>query len=86
MRTPHEDTFFQLVHYLSWAIFNWYAFAFFTPLSTGSDCVTHYWAELGDTCHLPHALCCIGRMLAQAVFRGTAGSIYTVNHEMPRYP
>ena len=30
----------------------------------------------------PHAVACIGWMMAQAVFRGIAGSVYTVKHEL----
>jgi two-component system, LytTR family, sensor kinase len=72
------------VHYLSWAIFNWYAFALLTPLVyllglrypiTGPN-----WPM---RVIFPHAVACVGWMSAQAVFRGIAGSIYTVNHETP---
>jgi sensor histidine kinase YesM len=71
-------------HYLAWAIFNWYIFAFLTPLVyqlglrypiTGPN-----WPM---RVILPHAVACIGWMTAQALFRGIAGSIYTVHHELP---
>jgi two-component system, LytTR family, sensor kinase len=71
-------------HYLSWAIFNWYIFAFLTPLIyqlglrypiTGPN-----WPMRAI---FPHAVACIGWMMAQALSRGIAGSIYTVHHETP---
>ena len=72
------------VHYLAWAVFNWYVFALVSPLIyqlglryplTGPNWVRHVL--------YPHAIACFGCMLTQAVFRGIAGSIYTLSHELP---
>ena len=71
-------------HYLAWAFFNWYIFAFLTPLIyllglrypiTGPN-----WPM---RVLYPHAVACVGWMMAQAASRGIAGSVYTVNHELP---
>jgi two-component system, LytTR family, sensor kinase len=71
-------------HYLSWAIFNWYIFAFLTPfiyqLGLRYPITGPNWPMRAI---FPHAVACIGWMMAQAVSRGIAGSVYTVNHEMP---
>jgi sensor histidine kinase YesM len=72
------------VHYLAWAIFNWYVFALLSPLVyqlglrypiTGPNWAMHALS--------PHAVACIVWMVTQAVFRAIAGSIYTLNHELP---
>ena len=75
------------VHYLAWAVFNWYVFALVSPLIyqlglryplTGPNWVRHLL--------YPHAIACFGCMLTQAVFRGIAGSIYTLTHELRASP
>ncbi len=71
------------MHYLAWAVFNWYVFALLTPLIydlglrypiTGRN-----WAL---RVFFPHAIACFGCMLVQAVGRGIAGSIYSLSHEL----
>jgi two-component system LytT family sensor kinase len=75
------------VHYIGWAVFNWYALALLTPHIydfarrypiTGSN-----WA---GRLVFPHTLVCIACMILQAVFRGIAGWLYTLNHELPASP
>jgi len=71
------------VHYLAWAVFNWFVFAFVSPLifdlGLRYPITSRNWAR-----HLilPHTLMCIGVVVAQAVCRGIAGSIYSTNHEL----
>jgi two-component system LytT family sensor kinase len=71
------------MHYLAWAVFNWYVFALLTPLIynlglrypiTGRN-----WAL---RVFFPHAIACFGCMFVQAVGRGIAGSIYSLSHEL----
>jgi len=75
------------IHYLVWATFNWYLLIPLTPLIY----------QLGErypivgpgwTTRLvfPHALACFICLLAQALARGLAGSLYTIHHELPASP
>ncbi|HEX3470295.1 MAG TPA: histidine kinase [Silvibacterium sp.] len=72
-----------LSHYLTWAAFNWYSWAFLTPAVLAL--ARHYpitrtnWAE---RIFVPHAFACFGCVLIQAVLRGIAGWIYTLHHEV----
>jgi two-component system LytT family sensor kinase len=75
------------VHYIAWASFNWYALALLTPLIyhlarrypiTGSNWAVHL--------IFPHALACVGCLITQAIFRGIAGWLYTLHHELPAIP
>lgn len=72
------------VHYFAWATFNWFALALLTPLIyslgqrypiTGANWARHIF--------LPHAFACLGWLITQAVFRGIAGWLYTLTHELP---
>ena len=72
------------VHYIAWAAFNWYGLALMTPLVymlarrhpiTGSN----WWLAL----LFPHLIACAGWMVAGAVLRGVAGSLYTLHNELP---
>jgi hypothetical protein len=74
-------------HYLAWAIFNWFALALLTPLIyelgrryavTGSN-----WA---GPILFPHAIVCVACIVIQAISRGIAGWLYTLNHELPASP
>lgn len=71
------------MHYIAWAVFNWYVLAFVTPLifelGLRYPITSRNWAR-----HLlfPHALACIGIVVAQALCRGIAGSIYSMSHEL----
>lgn len=75
------------VHYLAWAIFNWYAMALLTPLIyelgrrypiTGPERLTRL--------IFPHAVACIACLAVQALCRGIAGWLYTLTHELPASP
>jgi two-component system, LytTR family, sensor kinase len=78
----HSDI-LPLSHYLIWAAFNWYAWAFLTPAVLALT--RHYpinrtnWAK---RIFVPHAFACFGCVIIQAVLRGIAGWIYTLNHEV----
>ncbi len=71
-------------HYIAWAIFNWYIFAFLTPLiyllGLRSPITGRNWPL---RILFPHSVACIASMLLQAAFRGLAGSIYASSHELP---
>ncbi|WP_348265141.1 histidine kinase [Telmatobacter sp. DSM 110680] len=71
------------MHYIAWAVFNWYVYAALTPLIfelglrypiTGRNWAVHL--------IVPHALACVGLMVVQAICRGIAGSIYSMSHEL----
>src|SRR5579884_1397026 len=75
------------VHYLAWASFNWFGLALLAPLIY----------ELGRRYPLngpqwarrilyPHAAACLGCLAVQAICRGIAGWLYTLNHELPASP
>lgn len=70
------------LHYLAWPIFNWYIFALISPLiyelGLRYPIVGPHWVR---RIFLPHALVCIACLQAQAIFRGIAGSIYTLTFE-----
>lgn len=75
------------IHYLAWAVFNWFALALLTPLIydlgwrypvTGSNWA---WRIL-----FPHAIVCLGCMVTQALCRGIAGWLYTLHHELSATP
>lgn len=75
------------VHYLAWAVFNWYVLALLTPLIyelgrrypiTGPERLTHI--------ALPHAVASVSCLIVQALGRGIAGWIYTLHHELPTLP
>jgi two-component system, LytTR family, sensor kinase len=75
------------MHYIAWAVFNWYALAFLTPVI--------YWlgrrypiAGPGWPARLlaPHAIVCFAMLFIQAVARGLAGLIYTNSHETEASP
>ena len=75
------------VHYLAWAVFNWYVLALLTPMIyelgrrypiTGPERLTHI--------ALPHAAACVACLVVQALGRGTAGWVYTLHHELPALP
>lgn len=70
------------LHYLAWPIFNWCIFAFLSPfiyeLGLRYPIVGEHWVR---RVLVPHALVCIGCLIAQGVFRGFAGSIYSVRYE-----
>lgn len=75
------------VHYLAWAVFNWYVLAFLTPLIyqlgrrypiTGPQRLTFL--------VLPHAVACVSCLVVQALGRGIAGWVYTQHHELPSFP
>jgi hypothetical protein len=74
-------------HYLVWSILNWFVLALLTPMIydlgrryplTGPNWVTRM---IG-----PHALVCAVCIVLQAVGRGLAGWVYTLNHELPASP
>jgi two-component system, LytTR family, sensor kinase len=74
-------------HYIAWAAFNWYGLALLTPLIyqlgrrypiTGPHWATHL--------IFPHAVMCVASLIAQAVCRGVAGWLYTLNHEVAASP
>lgn len=78
---------FPSIHYLAWAVFNWFALALLTPLIyelgrrypvTGPN-----WAW---RIVFPHAVVCLACMAAQAVCRGIAGWLYTLHHEISASP
>jgi two-component system LytT family sensor kinase len=70
-------------HYLIWAIFNWYVFALLTPLIYQLGLRYPITGPNGPIRVIfPHALACIACMILQGVFRGVAGSIYTLSHEL----
>lgn len=71
-------------HYFVWASFNWFELALLTPLIynigqrypvTGAC-----WSR---NILSPHALACLGCLVAQAMCRGLAGWLYTRTHELP---
>lgn len=75
------------MHYIAWAVFNWYALAFLTPAI--------YWlgrrypiAGPGWPARLvaPHAIVCVATLFIQAFARGLAGLIYTHHHETEASP
>jgi hypothetical protein len=75
------------LHYLTWALFNWFALALLTPLVyelgrrypiTGAN-----WAW---RIVVPHAIACVAWMVTQAMCRGVAGWLYTLHHELPASP
>ena len=70
------------LHYLAWPIFNWCIFALLSPfiyeLGLRYPIVGQHWVR---RVLMPHALVCIGCLIAQGVFRGFAGSIYSVRYE-----
>ncbi|HWA94607.1 MAG TPA: histidine kinase [Terracidiphilus sp.] len=72
------------LHYFAWAIFNWYALAFFSPLvyMLGRRFPI---AGPGWQARLifPHLAMCAGWLAAQAIARGFAGLIYTHHHDTP---
>jgi two-component system LytT family sensor kinase len=72
------------IHYLAWATFNWYGLTLLTPFiyELGWRYPIHgpNWALRLIS---PHAVACLLCMFTQAVFRGVAGSLYTLNHESP---
>lgn len=72
------------VHYVAWAVFNWFALALLTPIIyqlgvrypiAGPD-----W---GTRIFVPHLVVCIGCMCIQAVTRGFAGWLYALTYEQP---
>lgn len=69
-------------HYLVWATFNWYGWALLTPLiyalARRFPISRHNWVQ---RIVFPHLFACCACILLQAILRGIAGSIYTVNHE-----
>lgn len=69
-------------HYLAWASFNWYGWALFTPLiyalARRFPMGRHNWVK---RIFVPHFFACCVCVSMQAILRGIAGSIYTVNHE-----
>jgi two-component system LytT family sensor kinase len=75
------------IHYLAWATFNWFALALLTPLIyelgrrypiTGPN-----WA---GRVLFPHGIVCLTSMVAQAIGRGIAGWLYTLNNEVSASP
>ncbi len=70
------------LHYLAWAIFNWYFFALISPLiyelGMRYPIVGQHWVR---RIFVPHALACIACLIIQAVCRGIAGSIYSIHYE-----
>lgn len=72
------------LHYLAWAMFNWFVLIPLTPLiyqlgerypivgPKGSQHIVY-----------PHLLICLGCVSVQALGRGVAGWIYTRHHELP---
>ncbi len=70
------------VHYLAWAIFNWYIFALISPviyeLGLRYPIVGQNWIR---RVFLPHALVCVACLAVQAIGRGFAGSIYSIHYE-----
>jgi two-component system, LytTR family, sensor kinase len=75
------------IHYLAWAVFNWYVLALVTPLIyelgrrypvTGPN-----WAA---RLVFPHAVACLACMIMQAIGRGIAGWWYTLSHELSASP
>lgn len=73
----------DFIHYISWATFNWYAFIFLSPLVyiLGRRFPI---AGPGWQARLifPHLAMCAGWLAAQAIARGIAGLVYTLNHEI----
>jgi two-component system LytT family sensor kinase len=72
------------VHYVAWAVFNWYALALLTPviyqLGLRYPIAGPNW---GTRIFVPHLAACIGCMCVQAIARGFAGWIYTLSYEQP---
>lgn len=70
------------LHYLAWPVFNWLIFAFISPLiyelGLRYPIVGQHWVR---RVFLPHALACGVCLIAQAIFRGLAGSIYSIHYE-----
>ena len=70
------------LHYLAWPIFNWCIFALVSPviyeLGLRYPVVGHLWIR---RIFVPHALVCIVCIAAQGIFRGLAGSIYSLHFE-----
>lgn len=68
------------IHYLSWAVFNWFGLALLTPfiyeLGQRYALTGPNWARA----LFPHAVACCACMLTQAVSRGVAGCLYTLNN------
>jgi two-component system, LytTR family, sensor kinase len=75
------------VHYLAWAIFNWYALALLTPLIYE---LGHRYPITGPEWPkriiFPHAVACLACLAVQALGRGIAGWLYTLTHELPASP
>jgi sensor histidine kinase YesM len=72
-----------LSHYLTWAAFNWYSWAFLTPavlaLARHHPINRTNWPR---RIFVPHAFACLACVFIQVVFRGVAGWIYTLDHEV----
>jgi len=70
------------MHYIAWAVFNWYFFALISPLiyelGMRYPIVGQQWLR---RIFLPHTLACISCLIFQAVSRGFAGSIYSIHYE-----
>jgi hypothetical protein len=75
------------VHYLIWPVFNWFVLALLTPLvyelGRRYPVMGANWAR---RIVVPHAVACVVFLLAQAVGRGLAGWVYTMNHELLASP
>ena len=72
-----------LFHYFIWAAIGWYTWAFLTPfvfaIARRYPITRSNWAE---RVIVPHALVCVVCACIQAVLDGTAGWLYTFNHEV----
>jgi hypothetical protein len=75
------------MHYMAWAIFNWYGLALLTPviyqLARRYPITGPNWAA---AILFPHLTACFGWMAAGAVLRGAAGWLYTLSHETEATP
>lgn len=71
-----------LSHYLIWAAFNWYGWAFLAPavftLARRYPITKANWQQ---RIFVPHLVACIGCVWIQVVLRGVAGWIYTLFRE-----
>lgn len=70
------------LHYVAWPIFNWFVFALISPLiyalGLRYPVVGPHWVR---RVFIPHAFVCIACLIAQAVFRGITGSVFSVHYE-----
>jgi hypothetical protein len=75
------------LHYVAWAVFNWYWLVFLTPviyqLARRYPITGPHWPT---TFVFPHLLACMGWLISQAILRGIAGWLYTEHNELQATP